>query len=149
MKEYMQQVSVEDAMRAGRKDSICWDCSKAISAGCSWSKPELGVPVDGWTATKTRIGYIVHDCPEFDRCGYGCGRYRTADDYILALEIANQERKKQIARLKCVPNNLRKLNAQYKRKIEKLEARIEELEKEEEQNGGEEDEQAGHAEMQG
>lgn len=120
MKEYMNQVSVEDALRAGHTDTICWDCAKACRGGCSWADPELQKPVENWTATKNTNGYIVHDCPEFIRETYGCGRYRTADDYILALEIAVTERKKQLARLKRTPGLLRKKNALLANKNEKL-----------------------------
>lgn len=124
MKKYMEDVSVEDAVKAGRTDTICWDCAKAMRGGCCWSDPELTVPVEGWTASKTSMGYVVHACPEFERCGYGCGRYRTADDYILALEIGLQERKKQLAKLKNTPNLLRRKCASQARKIEKLQDKL-------------------------
>ena len=100
MKEYMQGISVEDAINAGRTDTICWDCKNAMTGGCCWADPQQQSPVDGWTATQNNMGYIVHDCPQFIRATYGAGRYRTADDYILALETAMQTRKKQIERLK-------------------------------------------------
>lgn len=120
MKEYMSQVSIDDAVKAGRVDTICWDCKNALRGGCSWSDPEMQKPVEGWAAVKTTNGYIVHGCPKFIRETYGCGRYRTADDYILALEIAVTERKKQVARIKRTPDLLRKKNASLTRKNEEL-----------------------------
>jgi len=124
MKRYMEDVSVEDAIKAGRTDTICWDCKNAMSGGCSWADPEVAEPVAGWVATKTKDSYIVHACPKFDRCGYGCGRYRTADDYILALEIALQQRKVQLAKMKKMPDSFRKLNASLKRKNAELQDQI-------------------------
>lgn len=125
MKEYMKDVSVEDAIRAGRTDSICWDCKNAMRGGCSWTDPEQQKPVKGWEAKETDIGsYIVYSCPEFKRCTYACGRYRTADDYILALEIAVKERKTQLARLKKTPDNLRRQNAAYKKKNNMLQNKL-------------------------
>jgi hypothetical protein len=102
MKDYMNYVSVEDALKAGRTDTICWDCNHAfdLRGGCSWADPKQQKPVDGWAATETDNGYCVHACPNFSRCSYGAGRYRTADDYILALEIANNDKSEQIVKLK-------------------------------------------------
>ena len=88
--------------------------------GCSWADPDRQTPVKNWVAEKTTNGYIVHACPEFIRETYGCGRYRTADDYILALEIGMTERKKQLARLKKTPGLLRKKNASLTKTNEKL-----------------------------
>ena len=127
MKEYMNSVTVEDAIRAGRNDTICWDCKKAMRGGCSWADPERQQPVNGWTATKTGISYTVHSCPEFDRCTYGCGRYRDADDYILALEIAVQERRTQLARMKKTPELLRKKNASMAKKIDTMQEQMDRL----------------------
>ena len=127
MKEYMESVSVEDAIKAGRTETICWDCKNAMTGGCRWADPELAAPVEGWEATEKDGGYIVHACPEFDRCTYGFGRFRTADDYILALEIALTERKTQLARLKKVPNNLRKKNANLQQKNKELQDQIDYL----------------------
>lgn len=56
-----------------RKETLCWDCDNACT-GCSWSKSLI--PVEGWTAKKTRIkissetgeytdSYFVIACPEF------------------------------------------------------------------------------------
>ena len=118
MKKYMEDVSVEDAIRAGRTDTICWDCKNAMRGGCSWADPERQKPVDGWVATETKGSYIVHACPKFIRECYGCGRYRTADDYILALEIALQDRKRQLARAKNIPGLLRKKNARLKKELD-------------------------------
>jgi len=92
--------------------------------GCCWSDPERTEPVKDWVATKTTLGYIVHACPEFDRETYGCGRYRTADDYILALEIANQERREQLAKLKRTPGLLRKRNANLIKKNKVLQDKL-------------------------
>ena len=33
MKEYMIETSVEDAIKAGRTDTICWDCAHACGGG--------------------------------------------------------------------------------------------------------------------
>lgn len=53
------------------KDStLCWGCERACGR-CSWSKSF--VPVEGWTATPTKVGagnnlidsFIVYKCPEF------------------------------------------------------------------------------------
>lgn len=35
MKEYMNEVSVQDAIKAGRNDTICWDCKKACRGGAA------------------------------------------------------------------------------------------------------------------
>ena len=49
----------------------CWSCANACG-GCSWSA--TGTPVNGWTATPTKVGvpgpmqidsYFITDCPEF------------------------------------------------------------------------------------
>lgn len=118
MKEYMYDVSIEDALKAGHTDTICWDCKNAMRGGCCWTDPDQQKPVDGWAAVETDNGYIVHACPEFIRDSYGCGRYRTADDYILALEIGLTDRKRQIARLKKTPDNLRKKVARLTKQLD-------------------------------
>ena len=117
MKEYMKDVSVEDAVKAGRTDTICWDCKKSCNGGCSWSNPEQMKPVEGWTAIKTGFSYTVYECPEFIRETYGCGRYRTAEDYILALEIGLTERKQQLVRMKKTPNRLREKIVTLKKQL--------------------------------
>ena len=127
MKEYMSGVTVEDAIRAGRNDTICWDCKKAMRGGCSWADPERQQPVKGWTAVKSGFSYTVHDCPEFARDTYGCGRYRDADDYILALEIAVQERRKQLARMKKTPELLRRKNASMAKKMETMQEQMDRM----------------------
>ena len=127
MKEYMSEVTVEDAIRAGRNDTICWDCKKAMKGGCSWTDPERQQPVKGWTAVKSGFSYTVHDCPEFVRDTYGCGRYRDADDYILALEIAVQERRKQLARMKKTPELLRRKNASMAKKMKTMQEQIDRM----------------------
>ena len=113
MKEYMNNVSIADAEKAGR-DTLCWDCKKAMKAGCSWTDPEICEPVQGWEAKRTPNGYVVANCPEFVRDTYCRGRYRNADDYILALEIAVMQRNRQIAKIKAMPGNFRKKNCRLK-----------------------------------
>ena len=120
MKQYMEEVTMPDLERAGRTETICWDCGKACRGGCSWSDPLSMKPVEDWVATKNGSGYVVHACPEFERETYCYGRYRTADDYILALEIAVTDRKHQIAVLKKRPSAYRKLIENQQKQIEKL-----------------------------
>lgn len=54
-----------------KRPTLCWSCRNAVS-GCSWAK--TGKPVQGWTATPTKVraldkkcGYIesfrVEKCP--------------------------------------------------------------------------------------
>ena len=119
MKDYMASVSVEEAINAGHTDTLCWDCKNAMRGGCSWCNPDIQKPVKGWKATPTDVGFVVHTCPEFVRDGYGCGRYRTADDYILALETAMTQRKMQIARLKKIPDKIRAKNAKLTKALDK------------------------------
>ena len=52
--------------------TLCIECSKACNRGCSWS--DEGIPVDGWTAEETRLGYLILECPEFIRDGPDRGR---------------------------------------------------------------------------
>lgn len=33
MKDYMKDVNVQDAIRAGHNDTICWDCQNAMRGG--------------------------------------------------------------------------------------------------------------------
>lgn len=108
MKDYMKDISVGDAIKAGRTDTICWDCKKAMYGGCSWTDPEIQKPVEGWTATKNSKGYLVRECPLFDRGTYACGMYRTADDYILALETALDNTKNTLTRVKKSYQNIKK-----------------------------------------
>ena len=108
MKDYMKDINVGDAIKAGRTDTICWDCKKAMYGGCSWTDPEVQKPVDGWTATKNSKGYLVRECPLFDRGTYACGMYRTADDYILALETALDNTKNTLTRVKKSYQNIKK-----------------------------------------
>jgi len=60
--------------RFGKKEQICWDCSKACG-GCSWSDKSF-TPVPGWDAeedTDTRTynkdikAYRIFDCPQYER----------------------------------------------------------------------------------
>lgn len=120
MKEYMKDVTVGDAIKAGRKDTICWDCAKAMRGGCCWADPDQQKPVKDWVAIKNSKGYVVHACPLFERETYACGTYRTADDYILALEIEVTRLRDSIARLK-------KVQAPLRRKIKKMENMIADL----------------------
>lgn len=53
------------------KETLCWTCSVPGTRGCSWDR--AFVPVEGWTATPTRIwlsreqdsmgSFLVHACP--------------------------------------------------------------------------------------
>lgn len=62
------------------RDTLCWKCKNATTAGCSWS--DKFIPVEGWDATPTYLkrgytlkgekkefesSYIVHSCPLFER----------------------------------------------------------------------------------
>ena len=75
----------------------------------------------------------MHACPNFSRCSYGAGRYRTADDYILALEIANNDKSEQIVKLKKtlwwkVVNKLRCTVRKKNNEISALSYQIREME---------------------
>ena len=39
MKRYMEDVSPEDAIKAGRTDTICWDCKNAMRGGVQLGRP--------------------------------------------------------------------------------------------------------------
>ena len=67
-----------------KKHSLCWDCAKACGR-CSWSNHWEHIPVPGWTAERTKVRmnnntyadtYLVIECPEFERDGFGGGQYR-------------------------------------------------------------------------
>lgn len=45
-------------------DTLCWSCKNYYN-GCSWSKSFE--PVEGWKAKKTKMGYLVLECPKFER----------------------------------------------------------------------------------
>lgn len=55
------------------KETLCWKCANPGTGGCSWDR--CFAPVEGWTATPTRIwlayrqtsmeSFVVHDCPLF------------------------------------------------------------------------------------
>ena len=55
------------------KETLCWKCANPGTGGCSWDR--CFVPVEGWTATPTRIwlaylqtsmeSFLVHSCPLF------------------------------------------------------------------------------------
>lgn len=120
MKDYMRDITAEEAINAGHTDTLCWDCKLAMVGGCSWTNLEMQKPVRGWKAIKTGMGYRVLSCPKFERETYGYGRYRTADDYILALETALTTRKKQVDNIKKQPDLFRKQNTTLKMKNKKL-----------------------------
>ena len=99
--DYKTYVSLEEALKAPQTDTLCWDCAKAMKHGlCSWSDPEQQEPVEGWTAEETTMGFRVISCPNFERCTYGGGRYRTADEYIETLEERVRKDIKQIRNMK-------------------------------------------------
>lgn len=59
-------------MRGRKKDTLCWDCTKAGVKGCAWSK--RFEPVPGWKAERVmrpdvRGGETFHviSCPEFEQ----------------------------------------------------------------------------------
>ena len=140
MKEYMEQVSIKEAIEAGRVDTLCWDCKNAMCMGCSWADPKQQKPVNGWVAEETDNGYRVISCPEFDRSTYGGCRYRTADDYILALETKATEQERQIQNLKKTIwwKNVYRLRCEKKElqmRIKRLGEIIEEMKKEAKKNG--------------
>ena len=47
------------------KETLCVTCDKACRKGCSWAD-EL-IPVDGWTAEENKHGYLVIECPEYQK----------------------------------------------------------------------------------
>ena len=67
-------------MKPSNGQTLCWTCKNAVpdgEHGCRWSQHLE--PVDGWTATETRVysktnlgdttykeSYYVIDCPEYD-----------------------------------------------------------------------------------
>lgn len=144
MKEYMENISVKEAIAAGRIDTLCWDCQNAMNGGCCWSDPAQQKPVCGWTADETENGCRVISCPEFIRETYGGGRYRTADDYILALETLATTQANQIKNLKknIWWKHVYRLNSQKKQlqlRIKQLGEIIEEMKKGGMKNGTEKD----------
>lgn len=42
-------------------DQPCWKCKNYSK--CDWA---YGKPIKNWEATKTKIGYKIHSCPEFE-----------------------------------------------------------------------------------
>ena len=77
--------------------SICWDCRNATEKGCVWAA--LFEPVEGWDAEKTKNGYLVKGCPEFDRDSYEGGAYRPKE-YKKVLE----NRRWRAAKISLRPN---------------------------------------------
>lgn len=43
---------------------LCWTCAKACG-GCAWSR--RFDPVPGWKAERTRMGYSILACPEYEK----------------------------------------------------------------------------------
>lgn len=136
MADYTDLVSVDEAVMAGVNDTLCWDCRKAMTKGsCCWTDPEEQKPVPGWVATETDMGYRVITCPNFERCSWGGARYRTAEEYIAALEERVVDSKKQIQNLKKTlwwkqVYALRRKNRDMKLQIMEMRERIDELKKE-------------------
>lgn len=59
-------------MRGRKKDTLCWDCTKAAAKGCAWSG--RFEPVKGWKAERVQRldlkgGETFHviSCPEFEQ----------------------------------------------------------------------------------
>ena len=70
-----------------RKHTLCWECAKATTGECCWSRGDDFGPVDGWEAEPVRIRinaktgqyvdtFIVTKCPEFRRDAYEFGLRR-------------------------------------------------------------------------
>ena len=95
-------------IRKIEKDTLCWDCAN-YAGGCSWTQPDGAVPVKGWKAKKTALGYVVKECPKFVRGCYCRGRYRTAEEYIEALERNIINKSNTIDYQRKTIGNLRKL----------------------------------------
>lgn len=73
----------------GDRRQPCWECSKAVTNGCSWA--DRCVPVKGWVATPKIVRYKSHTeahdfkeyttydikyCPEFDPDSFDGGLRR-------------------------------------------------------------------------
>ena len=56
--------------------TLCWTCSK-FNFRCSWSQDFT--PVAGWKAEENKNGYLVQECPEYDRDSYNNGLWRERD----------------------------------------------------------------------
>lgn len=69
-----------------KRQTLCWDCSKAATGECAWSQRDDFGPVNGWKAIPTEINvsqkdiairsYIVIECPDFDRDSREFGQRR-------------------------------------------------------------------------
>lgn len=105
-KEYMKSVHIPDLRK--QPDTLCWDCGKALNHGCPWVDCESQAPVEGWRAKKTRNGYLVIECPEFYRESWCRGRYRSAEDYIYALEQAVKQKSNKVDKYRDINHKLRK-----------------------------------------
>ena len=63
----LSEKQVDSLARCG---SLCWCCQHSTDLNCGWFQNFK--PVPGWIATperylKTRITYMVYDCPNFSR----------------------------------------------------------------------------------
>ena len=71
---------IEGSTPTGRKQQLCWECSKATNKDgeCPWSA--AGIPVPGWEAypthNKDTKTFVVVNCPLFDRDAYDNGLRR-------------------------------------------------------------------------
>lgn len=58
-------------------ETLCWTCTAPGTGRCSWDRSKGNIPVDGWTAERTKIlmqgigyvdSYCVIDCPLYQEC---------------------------------------------------------------------------------
>ena len=141
MRPYMKNVSLKEAVDSKGTETLCWDCANALHGGCSWTDPTQQEPVKDWKAIETDMGYRVISCPQFVRNTYGCCRYRTAEDYIEALEDAVRSKTQQVQNFKKTLwwkkiNNLQRkvketqaLNGELREEIKRLREKLMEVEK--------------------
>ena len=101
------------------KETLCWTCSVPGTGGCSWDREFI--PVEGWTATPTRIwqswaqdwmgSFVVHACPLFQ-----AAVYRSTFDKLLPKTLrpdgcqtkplmAVCDKCKQVGRIVCKVND--------------------------------------------
>ena len=93
---------------------------KRVGGGCSWTDPEQMKPVNGWLAQPTKDGFCVYGCPEFERDTWCIGRYRTAEDYNLALEIRLTDTRNALKKAKKTPDNFRKMLIKKQKQLDEL-----------------------------
>ena len=81
------------------EQTLCWDCKKAATGGCSWSKEFR--PVEGWEAkatTKQQFrgepmrSYLVTACSEFERDAWNAGLKRLEEKKPVPAEIEGDGR---------------------------------------------------------